>query len=379
MTSRAAGLGTRSAGGALAARSVDRGPRTAPPGLVRPGAVPRGAVPSALRRAVGLAPPALRPPARAGAHRRARPWTGSTSLGTPASDAGPNSVRPVDKLLAVWLAGAPWIVLARGTALLPRDAVLLCVHALLAGLLARWTRRARPGLRRDLYPLLLYLPLYLELGLWNRALDPVVLAAHDARIQSLEEALFGGQPSLGWIVAQPSPLFSGLMHLAYLSFYPLVCGVPLALWLAGLRAGARAVVLATTAAFALCHAVFLLYPVAGPYYAFRAPSGPARQVACARAVHALLELGSSVGTAFPSSHVAAATAVLVAAAGVRRSLAAVLAPAVLALAAATVYCRMHYASDAAAGLLVGAGAALGAARFRDRPRDGTERPLESGR
>ncbi|MDQ3139018.1 MAG: phosphatase PAP2 family protein, partial [Gemmatimonadota bacterium] len=76
--------------------------------------------------------------------------------------------------------------------------------------------------------------------------------------------------------------------------------------------------------------------------------------AAARLVYATLARGSSYGAAFPSSHVAATVAAVAASwQGSRRLGLALLAPTVL-LTIGVVYCQMHYAVDALAGLALGA-------------------------
>ena len=106
-------------------------------------------------------------------------------------------------------------------------------------------------------------------------------------------------------------------------------------------------------AFVLCYVVFILFPVAGPYYAFDQPTGPVREVWSARLIYALLAGGSSFGAAFPSSHVAATTAATFTLWHHWRRLGSwFIVPAIL-LTIGTVYCQMHYAIDAASGLVVG--------------------------
>ena len=60
--------------------------------------------------------------------------------------------------------------------------------------------------------------------------------------------------------------------------------------------------------FCVCFLVFVLYPVAGPYYVFERPTGLMVDNLPAHMVYAALASGSSFGAAFPSSHVAATTA-----------------------------------------------------------------------
>ena len=116
-------------------------------------------------------------------------------------------------------------------------------------------------------------------------------------------------------------------------------------------------------AFVFCYAWFVLYPVAGPYYAFDAPVGPAREVWSARWVYAVLAGGSSFGTAFPSSHVAATIAATTALWWTWRALARWFTVPALLLTVATVYCQMHYAVDALAGVAVGATAGWASVRL----------------
>jgi len=139
------------------------------------------------------------------------------------------------------------------------------------------------------------------------------------------------------------------MHAAYLSYYPILVAAPLGLWLAGRRASARATVLLTMVTFYLCYTAFLLFPVAGPRYVLPPADNAATAVAVAAFTHRLLEGGSAWGTAFPSSHVAAALVAAGCALRGLRPLGLVLAPAALLLTLATVYAQLHYAADALAG------------------------------
>jgi len=97
----------------------------------------------------------------------------------------------------------------------------------------------------------------------------------------------------------------------------------------------------------------VLFPVAGPNYTFPHPTGPVREVWSARLVYGTLAQGSSFGAAFPSSHVAATVAATLAALGQWRPLGWTCAVLSALLAVGTVYCQMHYAVDATAGVAVG--------------------------
>jgi membrane-associated phospholipid phosphatase len=178
--------------------------------------------------------------------------------------------------------------------------------------------------------------------------------AHDALVQHWEQALFGTQVSLAWIRSFPSPSWSTLMHAAYLSFYPILAAAPLGLWFSGRRAASRATVLAMMSTFYVCYAFFFCFPVAGPRCSFAMAENAATAVPLAVFSHRLLEGASAWGTAFPSSHVAAALVAAVCAWRSWRPLGAVLLVAAVLLTLATVYCQFHYALDALVGVVLAA-------------------------
>jgi membrane-associated phospholipid phosphatase len=219
----------------------------------------------------------------------------------------------------------------------------------------------RPGLGRmgrtirEIYPLLLLPVLYGELDVLNRA----GTAVHDAVVQHWELALFGSQVSREWWQAAPSVLWSTVFHAAYFSYY-FVVSVPAFWFLArGNLPAVRRFVLAVMTTFVVCYLVFVFFPVAGPYYAFPHPAAWFLDNPAARLVYRTLERGSSYGAAFPSSHVAATVAAAIAAAQGSRRLGLILLVPTVLLTVGVVYCQMHYAVDALAGLAVGTVVALG--------------------
>jgi membrane-associated phospholipid phosphatase len=276
------------------------------------------------------------------------------------------AVRPVDKLIAAYLAFVTALLVVRGGLDEPVTWLLLSMHALVALLMYLFTR-LRPDDRigqvvHDLYPLLLLPVLYSELGLMNLRLEITNTFARDELVQRWEAAVFGGQISYEWIRSSPSVFWSGLLHLAYLWYYPIVLVGPIVLLARGQAERARRVLLATMMAFIACYVVFALFPVSGPNYAFANPSGDVREVWSARLVYSLLAQGSAFGTAFPSSHVAATVAATLALWHQWRRLALVVLAPTLLLIVATVYCQMHYGVDVAAGIVVGVVAGLVGAR-----------------
>jgi membrane-associated phospholipid phosphatase len=277
-------------------------------------------------------------------------------------DAARPGLRPIDLLILAYLLVAS-VVVATRLERQPGGWWLLGAHLLIVGLIALL---ARPGLGRlgravrEVYPLVLLVGLYSALDVMNGGGAAHV---HDATVQRWEAALFGGQPSRDWWSAHPSGFWSLVLHGAYLAYYFIVAA-PAVVFAARRQLPAlRGYVLAVIVAFLTCYLFFILFPVAGPYYAFPRPTGPFVQNVTARLVYATLAVGSSYGAAFPSSHVAASGAATGASFRGSRALGLALLPLTGLLVVSVVYCQMHYAVDALAGLVVGVGALATAARF----------------
>ena len=274
----------------------------------------------------------------------------------------PDPLRAVDLLLLAYLAIVS-IVAAFRARHAPECLWLLLAHALVVVLVYLVTR---PGLGpvgktiREIYPLLLLPALYSELDILNSVAVPV----HDLLVQHWELLLFGGQLSREWWQAAPSRFWSTVLHAAYLSYYLIISAPALYFaWRGDLQA-VRRFVLVVIATFVICYLIFIFFPVAGPYYEFRRPPAWFTDNLPARLTYEALASGSSYGAAFPSSHVAAALAATLAAWRASRPLGLVLVVPTLLLTVGVVYCQMHYAVDALAGLAVGTGVTWAVRRKR---------------
>jgi membrane-associated phospholipid phosphatase len=259
----------------------------------------------------------------------------------------------LDRWTLAYLAFVSVVLATRWHLPLPHRELLVLAHLLILAvvLLAARVRAHRPGSAlADWYALFLLPPVYSELGILNATQG----ISHDLLVQSWDAALFGGQPSFDWIRALPSPTVSTVLHLAYLSYYFIVLGTPLGLWLSGRRQGARESIIRIMAAFYVCYVIFLLFPVAGPRYLFPLAQNAATAVPVARFTQDLLNGGAAWGTAFPSSHVAVTLVAALCGWLSWRAFGAVLLVGASLLTAATVYGQFHYAIDAIAGLVVGA-------------------------
>ena len=228
----------------------------------------------------------------------------------------------------------------------------LATHAaaLVLAVLARSGRL--PDALRDWTPLLLGPLLYVELR-WS---IPGAGRPHaDALVAMWESRVFPSDPSRTLAGAWPSVVLSEMLHAAYVSYYALMYVPPVLLWLRRRHREFGATVLALVVVYTLCFGIYTLFPVDGPRFLHgpaSAPHGPVRNF-----VVALLESGSSRGTAFPSSHVAASLVAAVCALRFSRRLGWVVAVLAGGLAVGAVYGGYHYAIDIVAGGVTGALAA----------------------
>ncbi|HEU4827598.1 MAG TPA: phosphatase PAP2 family protein [Gemmatimonadales bacterium] len=273
-----------------------------------------------------------------------------------------HGVRPLEWLMGGYAALVAAVVAVRAPELHGWQWLLLA-HGLI--LLLIWLLN-RPGLGRtgriirEIFPLLLLLGLYAELDVLNAG-NPRI---YDDLVQRWESAIFGGQPSRDWWRAYPDAFWSFVLHGAYLAYYAILAFPPVWLAARGNTEGIRRFLLMVMTAFVVCYVFFIFMPVAGPYYMFPRPEGPFVDNVMARLVYGALEEGSSYGAAFPSSHVAATVAALFASWRADRTLGWILVLPTILLIVSVVYCQMHYAVDALAGLGIGIG--IGAAAIGGR-------------
>jgi len=116
----------------------------------------------------------------------------------------------------------------------------------------------------------------------------------------------------------------------------------------------RAMLYATTTAFVISYAGFILFPAEGPRY-FLADrfDGPLSGWLFVPLVRQIIDAGAIHGGCMPSSHVAVALVTLLWARRSLPRLGMVLTPFVFVLLFATAWGRFHYVSDAIVGVLVG--------------------------
>jgi len=270
------------------------------------------------------------------------------------------------RLMAAYLAVAGSVLLFPGRPsgwpillLLHLGGIVLLLEAGPARLLtrpmaARWPRITAAA--SDWYPLLIMPFLYLELGALN-------VAVHggryfDGTVMGWEEMLFRSQPSQEWASALPNTALSEALHFFYLSYYFIIYLPPLYLWLRG-WGGGRALAAHQHMLFTLMlvflghYLVFIFFPVQGPRYLFPPPGGELSQGFMYHLAHAILERGSSQGTAFPSSHVGVAFAQTALVFLFLRRAAPLILVSSVGLALGAIYGGFHYAVDVLGGLVLG--------------------------
>ncbi len=280
--------------------------------------------------------------------------------------------RAVDRLFALYML-VSGLALA-GSARPGTWPVVALVHGLAAAAALRW-RPVMPALaaaaRRwprvavvvsDWYPLLLLPALYTELALLNQALYAGTY--FDDLVMRWEEALFGGQPSRALAAALPHLALSEPLHAAYLSYYGIIYGPPLLLYLAGRRSDYHEMLFPLMLTFLVSYLFFIYFPVQGPRYLFPPPGGGLEAGPVYRLAHRILEAGSAQGAAFPSSHVAVAAAQTAMVARLLPRLSPLVAVLTVGLAAGAVYGGFHYATDVMAGFVLAAVLVAAAPRVR---------------
>lgn len=240
---------------------------------------------------------------------------------------------------------------------------LVLIHWLICTSAARPANRVLDFLRH-FYPVLLYTGFYRETG----ALNQMVHAGYvDAVFIRLDQQVFGFQPSLKFMETLPYVWVSELFYMSYFSYYLMIAGVGLALFLRN-RSQFYHYISVVSFVFYACYLTYVFLPVIGPRIiysdiaAFDPPpealpvsawvfpeqvqAGPFYQIMAVIYRHF-----ESPGAAFPSSHVAIALVTVYFSFLYLHKIRWLHLVLALLLCLSTIYCRYHYAVDVAAGAL----------------------------
>lgn len=274
-----------------------------------------------------------------------------------------------------YLALTGLLILSFHNATVPAWGVLVGGHLLamvLIHALIRSEARGQPGralsLIRRFYPILLYAAFYAETGLINRMfithyLDPIVIG--------WEQAIFGCQPSVIFMQKLPFLALSEVFYFCYFSYYLMIGGVGMALYLRN-RGQYDHYVSVVSFVFYFCYLCYVVLPVIGPPVFFKVFNNftlptELQRLATSHVyptavtvgpffrLMALIYRGSeSPGAALPSSHVAIAVTTVYFSFRYLRSTRFMHFAAAILLCLSTVYCRYHYALDVLTGFATAA-------------------------
>lgn len=221
---------------------------------------------------------------------------------------------------------------------------------------------------RHFYPVLLYTAFFRETGSLNRIfftqyLDPVVIG--------WEQALFGAQPSVLFMDRLPYLVVSELFYTAYFSYYIMIAGVGIALFIRN-RQQFFHYVSVVSFLFYVCYTIYIFIPVIGPRVFFREIDGYTlplefQQFASTDVYPAAIKAGvfyhimawiysifEAPGSALPSSHVAVALCTVYFSWRYLPRIRHVHLGVAILLCLSTVYCRYHYVVDVLAGMVTAA-------------------------
>lgn len=243
---------------------------------------------------------------------------------------------------------------------------LALIHALIQVAAARPNHRGLDFLW-SFYPVLLYAGFYRATGSLNQLFHR---GYFDAVFHRLDERLFGFSPSFRFMAAWPAVEWSEVFHAAYFSYYLMIGGVGLALFLRR-RAEFQHFIAVVSLVFYPCYLAYILLPVVGPRIFYPglaevalppalagvvAPEFPAavQEGFFFQLMAAIYRWFEAPGAAFPSSHVAVAIVTCYFSFRYLRRIRWVHLVMVVLLCGATVYCRYHYAIDVLAGAAVAA-------------------------
>jgi membrane-associated phospholipid phosphatase len=254
----------------------------------------------------------------------------------------------------------PWLVAAS-----------IGIMVLIYGLI-HW-QASRPAIRwleflRHYYPIPLYGWFFGETGWLNRMffreyLDPLAI--------KWDQGLFGCQPSVVFMARLPYLALSELFYAAYFSYYVMIGGVGIALYLRDRRQFFHYISIVSFV-FYVCYAIYIVVPIIGPRVFFHNSPGYVLPESYQRlapadtypaSVHAgvfykimafIYRVFEAPGAAFPSSHVAIALCTVYFSFRYLRPIRYPHLVVAILLCLATIYCRYHYAVDVLAGVLTAA-------------------------
>lgn len=240
---------------------------------------------------------------------------------------------------------------------------IVLVHALVC-IAGGGTRSRVLDFLRHFYPVLFYTWFFTETGRLNRMffteyMDPMAIR--------WEQAVLGFQPSVVFMDKFPWLPISELFYASYFSYYVMISGVGIALFIRNRREFFHYVTVVSFI-FYVCYTIYIFLPIIGPRVFFREIAGYSlpvdlQQMATVDIYPEAIKAGAffklmgwiyhvfeAPGAALPSSHVAIAITTVYFSFRYLRAIRWVHLVVAVLLCVSTIYCRYHYAVDVLAGL-----------------------------
>jgi len=190
---------------------------------------------------------------------------------------------------------------------------------------------------------------YGETAVFNTYFFPKI----DSILSSVDQYIFGFQPSILFSEKFYYPLYSELMFMGYFSYYLMPLIALLVIWIYRKDFFEKFSFIVLSAYF-IYYLIFILLPAEGPQFFF--PS-PLNQIEAKGPFAIFIKLiqasGEAPTAAFPSSHIGIMVIILILLYKERRSLFKLFLPFSIILFFSTVYIKAHYAIDVLAGLISG--------------------------
>ena len=214
--------------------------------------------------------------------------------------------------------------------------------------------QGKPLLRifKDFY-IFLYFPfLFKELSSLSRALFPYYLEP----FLIASDRLFFGLFQEVFTTLHGNKLVNEFMAFSYGLYYILVPGIGIYLYIKRPFGQFEAFAYRFVATMFFCYFLFILIPVRGPHHsAFQANPQALEGYVFFNLIGLLQKYGSTVGAAFPSSHVAGTWIAFFTLRRLNEKLYYLLLPLMVSLTISVFYLRYHYVLDALGGYLVALG------------------------
>jgi membrane-associated phospholipid phosphatase len=264
-----------------------------------------------------------------------------------------HETRPVDAIVAgynVFLA-AIWMTVLSKAGYAPGIFAAHLAAAALPLFLSRAPHDlARPvAILREIYPLLFVLAFWTELGYLRELYH---IGVHDQTVGAWDLRVFGQHFNLTWMPRMPQVWLSEVMHFIYYAYYPLIFIPVIAVGLMGRHTAMRDMTFRLAVTYLGCYVLYLWFPVDGPAALLPHYDGALTEGFFYQLVKHAHDSGDSLGTAFPSSHVAGSvTIAYLAWRWLPRGWAWLIVLETVGVCFATVYTQNHYAIDALGGLV----------------------------